>query len=408
MQTIYERCAALDVHKATVEVSVRRLEGRQVHEQTRRFGTMTGQLLDLRQWLLEQGVTIVAMESTGVFWKPVWNILEDAFELMLVNAAHVKQVPGRKTDASDAQWLAQLLQCGLLKASLVPPRPIREARELTRQYSQLASEHTRVVNRLHKVLQDANIKLSSVISDVMGKSGRDMIAAMIGGQDDPTALAELARRQMRGKIPQLRQALQGRLTDHHRFMLELLWDHLQQLENLMTRLEQRIDQQLAPFEKAVERLDTIHGIDRRVAQSLIAETGGDMTRFPTAHHLASWAGMCPGNHQSAGKSKHGRTRKANRWLKQTLVQAAWGASHKKDSYLAAQFRRLARRRGRTRALIAVGHSILVIVYHLLKNDCDYCDLGGDYFDRRNSEQLTRYLVRRLQRLGHAVTLTPAA
>ena len=408
MEALHPRCAFLDVHKATVEACVRCLEGGQARQETRRFGTTTGELLILRQWLLEQRVSKVGMEATGVYWQPVWNILEDGLDLLLANPAHMKHLPGRKSDVRDAQWGAELLQFGLLKPSLVLPRPMRQARELTRQYSQFVGEHTRVVNRLHKVLQEANLKLSSVMSDVMGASGRDMIQALIAGESDPAKLADLARRQLRGKIPQLRQALTGKVTEHHRFMLELLWDHLQHLEDLLARLERKIDEALRPFEGAVQRLDTIHGVDRRVAQSLIAETGGDMSRFPTAGHLASWAAVCPGQHESAGRSKGGRTRPGNRWLRTTLVQAAWGASHKKDSHLASQFKRLAKHHGRRRALIAVGHSILVIAYHLLNDGTDYLDLGGDYYERRDSQRLQKQLVRRLERLGFNVTLAPAA
>jgi transposase len=406
MELLYPHGAFLDVHKATVEACVRHLEQGRARQESRRFGTTTAELWALRQWLLDQGVTQVGMEATGVYWQPVWNILEEGLSLLLANPAHMKHLPGRKSDVRDAQWGAELLQFGLLKPSLVLPRPMRQARELTRQYSQLTAEHTRVVNRLHKVLQDANLKLSSVMSDVLGVSGRDMLQALIAGENDPAKLADLARRQWRGKIPQLRQALAGKVTDHHRFMLELLWDHLQHLEGLLGRLAQRLDEALRPFEDAVRHLDTVHGVDRRVAQSLIAETGGDMSKFPSAGHLASWGSMCPGQHESAGRRKGGRTRPGNRWLRATLVQAAWGASHKKDSYLAAQFRRLARHRGRRRALIAVGHSILVIVYHLLKDGTDYQDLGGDYFDRHHAPHLQKQLVRRLERLGYQVTLAP--
>lgn len=408
MEAINPHCAFLDVHKASVQATARHLEGTQVRQERHAFGTSTRDLLALDQWLADQQVTVVAMESTGVYWQPVWNILEGRRQLLLINAAHMKNLPGRKSDVKDADWGAELLQFGLLRASLVPPREMREARELTRQYRQLTDEHTRVVNRVHKILQDANLKLSSVMSDVLGVSGRDMLQGLIAGETDPRKLADLARRQLRGKIPQLREALNGRVREHHRFLLGLLWDHLQHLEGLLGRLETRIDEALRPFAAAVQKLDQVHGIDKRVAQSLIAETGGDMSKFPTDRHLASWAAVCPGQHESAGKSRSGRTRRGNRWLRATLVQAAWGASHTKDSYLAAQYKQLAKRGGRRRALIAVGHSILVIVYHLLKDETEYQDLGGDYFDRRDRQRTTQHLVKRLQRLGYDVTLTDAA
>jgi len=408
MEVVNPHCAFLDVHKASVQATARHLEGTQVRVERHTFGTSTRELLALDQWLADQQVTVVGMESTGVYWRPVWNVLEGQRQLLLVNAAHMKHLPGRKSDVRDADWGAELLQFGLLRGSLVPSREMREARELTRQYRQLTQEHTRVVNRVHKILQDANLKLSSVMSDVLGVSGRDMLQALIAGEADPRKLADLARRQLRGKIPQLREALTGRVREHHRFMLGLLWDHLQHLEGLLTRLEGRIDEALRPFAAALATLDQVHGIDKRVAQSLIAETGGDMRQFPSAKHLASWAAMCPGQHESAGKRGSGRTRRGNRWLRATLVQAAWGASHTKGSYLAAQFKQLAQRRGRRRALIAVGHSILVIVYHLLKDGTVYQDLGGDYFDRQDRQRTTQRLVKRLQRLGYAVTLTDAA
>jgi transposase len=408
METVYASCAALDVHKETVEATVRRMEKGRLWAETRGFGTMTRDLLALSDWLVSERVTHVAMESTGVYWKPIYNILEGQFQVLLVNAQHVKQVPGRKTDVSDSQWLAQLLQHGLLRGSFIPPRPLRELRDLTRQRAQLVSEQTRVANRLHKTLEDANIKLSSVASDILGVSGRQMLRALIAGQEDPRELAELAKRRLRGKIPELRLALHGRVTDHHRFMLRLLYQHLEHIEAAVEELNRRIEAATRPFEEQINRLDEVPGIDRRVAEVILAEIGPDMSVFPTAHHLASWAGVSPGNQESAGKRKTGKTTKGNRWLRQGLAQAAWAASHSKDSYLAAQFKRLAPRRGKKRALIAVGHSILVIVYHLLKEGGSYCDLGPDYFDRLAPQRLTRYLVRRLEKLGHRVVLEDAA
>jgi transposase len=407
METLYSHCAGLDVHKKTVVACVLVLGPKgPPAKQVRTYSTMTADLLELSDWLAQQGVTHVAMESTGVYWKPVFHILEDRFQTWLVNAQHIKQVPGRKTDVRDCEWIAQLLQHGLLRPSFVPTEPIRELRDLTRQRSQLVAERTAVANRIQKVLEDANIKLASVASDVLGASGRAMIRAMIAGQQDPATLAEMARRKLRAKIPALQQALHGRVTEHHRFQLQLLMDHLESLEGLIARLSERVEQVIAPFEEAISRLVTIPGVERRTAENLIAELGPDMSRFPTSGHLASWAGMCPGQNQSAGKSKGGGTRHGNRWLRQALTQAAWAASHTKGTYLSAQFRRLAARRGKKRALVALGHTLLVIVYHILRDGAIYQELGPDYFDRLEPERLTRHLVKRLERLGHKVTLEP--
>jgi transposase len=390
-----------------VVACVRRAGAKKVQQHTRTFGTTTGELLALADWLTEHAVTHVAMESTGVYWKPVWNLLEEQFEILLVNAQHIKQVPGRKTDVKDAEWIAQLLQHGLLRGSFVPCTPQRELRELTRQRRQLIQARASVANRIQKVLEDANIKLGSVATDVLGVSGRDMLQAIIAGQDDPKVLAELARRRLRAKIPQLQLALRGRVTDHHRFLLRLLLDEVTHLEGLIARLSVRLQEVMpAPFVEAVQRLATIPGIDERAAENILAEIGIDMDQFPGAGHLASWTGMCSGNQQSAGKRQSGRTTKGNRWLRATLVQVAWAASHTKATYLAAQYRRLAARRGKKRALVAVGHTILVIIYHLLKDRTTYHELGPDYFDRLDTERLTRTLVRRLERLGHQVTLQP--
>jgi transposase len=406
MDILYACCAGLDVHKQTVVVTVRRRQDNgKVHQQTRTYGTMTEQLLELADWLEAQGVTHLAMESTGVYWKPIWNLLEDRFQILLVNAQHIKHVPGRKTDVTDSEWIGQLLQCGLLRGSFVPPTPQRELRELTRQRRQLVHAKASVANRIQKVLEDANIKLASVATDVLGVSGRDMLRALVAGETDPVKLAELARRKLRAKIPALRLALHGRVTEHHRFLLGLLLDELSHLEGLIERLTTRITEVLpAPFAEAISRLVTIPGIDERAAENLLAEIGVDMEVFPTAKHLPSWAGMCPGQRESAGKRQSGRTRKGNVWLRTTLVQVAWAASHSKHSYLSAQYRRLASRRGQKRALLAVGHTILVMIYHLLKQGKTYQELGGDYFDRVDKERLTRTLVRRLERLGHEVSL----
>ena len=409
MENVFPCCAGLDVHKESVEACVRRIEpnGR-VHSETHHWGTMTGDLMAMADWMTAQGVTHVAMESTGVFWKPIYNILEGRFTMLLVNARHLKQVPGRKSDVRDCQWIAQLLQYGLLKASFIPPRSQRELRDLTRHRTQLVEEKARAANRIHKVLQDTNIKLSSVATDVLGASGRAMLEALITGEEDPVKLADLAQRKLRGKIPQLEKALEGHLTEYHRFMLKLLWKQLAQQEELIAELDRKIEEQTRPFEAEIDRLDAVPGVDRRVAEVVLAEVGPDMKAFPTHENLASWAGMCPGNEESAGKRVRKRITPGNRWLKRTLAQATWAASHSKNSYLASQYRRLAGRRGKKRALIAVGHSILVIFYHMLKTGTSYTDLGGDFFDRLEPQRLTRYYVKRLESLGHKVTLESCA
>ena len=407
MDTLYARCAGIDVHKTNVVVCVRCGDRPgKVFEEVRTFATMTRDLLALADWLASHGVTHVAMESTGVYWKPVFNILEGGVQVILVNAEHIKQVPGRKTDVKDSEWIAQLLQCGLLRGSFVPATPQRHLRELTRQRRQLIQTTAAVANRIQKVLEDANIKLASVATDVLGVSGWDMLEALIAGETDPAKLADLARKRLREKIPALQLALQGRVTDHHRFLLRMHLDHIRHLEELISRLSVRIEEALAPFAQAQEQLQTIPGISQRVAETVLAEIGPHMEQFPSAGHLASWAGMCSGNNQSAGKRRSGRIVKGNRWLKRILVQAAWAASHTKGTYLAAQYRRLAKRRGRKRALVAVGHTLLVIIYHLLKQGTTYAELGPDFLDRLEPERLTRQLVKRLEALGHKVTLEP--
>jgi transposase len=408
METLYSRCAGIDVHKSNVVVCARCGDGPgKPREEVRTFLTMTQNLLALADWLAALGVTHVAMESTGVYWKPVFHLLEGRFTVILVNAQHIKQVPGRKTDVKDCQWIAQLLQHGLLKASFVPPEPIRELRDLTRQRTQLIGERASAANRIQKVLEDANIKLAGVATDVLGVSGRDMLEALIAGESDPEKLADLARKRLREKIPQLRLALQGRVTAHHRFLLRLHLDHVTQLEELIGRLGTRIEEALAPFAEVVQRLQTIPGISQRTAETVVAEVGPEAAPFPTADHLASWAGMCPGNDESAGKRRSGRSTKGNRWLKRILVQAAWAASRAKGTYLQAHYRRLAKRRGRKKALVAVGHTLLVIIYHMLKRGTTYTELGADFLDGLEPERLTRQLVHRLEKLGHKVTLEPA-
>jgi transposase len=372
MEILNVRCAGLDVHKKTVTACVRRLasDGELVTK-TLGFGTTTSELLALADWLAAEDVSHVAMESTGVYWKPVYHILEGRFELLLVNAHHIKKVPGRKTDVKDAEWIAQLLQYGLLTPSFVPPPPIRELRDLTRQRTQLIRARATVVNRVQKVLEDANIKLASVASDPLGVSGRAMIRAMIAGCDDPDALAELARMRLRGKIPELRKALLGRVTEHHRFLLRTLMDQIEQLEGLIARFDARIDEAMAPFAAAEARLRTIPGIGAQAAEVIVAEIGADMSRFPTAGHLASWAGMCPGNNQSAGKRKSGRTTKGSQWLRAMLVQTAWAAVHAKRTVFHATYSQWVKRMGKKKALVAVARKILAVIHKLLSDGMDY-------------------------------------
>ena len=374
MDILHACCAGLDVHKDTVVACIRRIgPAGQAEDQVRTFGTMTADLLGLADWLAAHGVARVAMESTGVFWKPVFHLLEDRFQLLLVNAQHIKQVPGRKADVKDCQWIAQLLQHGLLRASFVPPQPVRELRDLTRQRTQMVAERAAVSNRVQKVLEDANIKLASVASDVLGVSGRAMIAALIGGETEPGRLADLAKRRMRARIPELRRASDGRVTEHHRFMLRALMDHVRHLDGMIEQFDRRIEEVLGPLLQAVERLVTIPGVSRQAAAVIVAEVGADMTKFPTAGHLSSWAGVCPGNHQSAGRRQSGRTTKGSRWLRQALVQVAWAASHTKKTFLAETYHRWVKRMGKKRALVALGHKILVLVHEMLKAGTTYRD-----------------------------------
>jgi transposase len=409
MDTLLLMVAGLDVHLKWIQAAVRcRQESGKLFTEVRSFGTMTRDLRALADYLQALGVTHGAMESTGVLWKPVWNVLEGRFTLLLVNPRHLKKVPGRKTDVTDAEWTAQLLACGLLRGSFVPGRALRNLRDLTRHRARLTAEHTRVANRIHKVLEDANIKLGAVASDVLGKSGRKILRALLDGETDTAKLADMAMKRLRQKIPQLRLALEGNCTEHHRYLLGRLLAHLGYLESQIDLLSGRIRAGLTELlpEAAQERLDGIPGLDRTTIENVIAEIGVDMTIYPDEHHLASWCGLCPGNEESAGRRLRSRTRKGNRWLRRALAEAAWAASHVKKSYLAAQYRRLAARRGKKRALLAVAHSLLVIIYHVLKNNVEDRDLGPDYFDRLEPERLRRYLVKRLQSLGYDVTLTP--
>jgi transposase len=405
VDVIVERPAALDVHKEQVTACVRvpDADGMRRSEVVE-FSTMVGGLLTLRDWLKAHGVTQVAMEAPGVYWKPVWAVLEDDFELLLVNARHVKQVPGRKTDVKDAEWLCQLLEAGLLKASFVPPKPIRALRQLTRYRKAQIKERQREANRLHKALEDTGIKLDCVATDILGKSGRAMLDALCQGTTDPEILADLARGKLRKKIPSLKQALEGRFEPLHALLVGSILAHLDFLDEQIERLSEAIEEQLRPFAPAVELLRTVDGIETRTAQNILAEIGVDMSVFPSAGHLASWAGQCPGNDQSAGKRKSGKTRKGSKWLNDALKDAAMAAIRTNDSYLQAQYQRLRPRIGHGRALGAVKHSIICACWHMLSTGELYRDLGGDYFRRRDPERQIKRLVAQLERLGHTVTL----
>jgi transposase len=400
----------LDVHKKTITACllISGARGKEQHE-IRRFGTMTRDLLALADWLQSQQVTHVAMESTGVYWQPVFNLLEGHFQVWVVNAQHIKKVPGRKTDMKDAEWIAQLLQCGLLRPSFVPDRQQRELRDLTRQQTKLVQQRNAVDNRIQKVLETANIKLGSVASDVLGVSGRKMIEALMAGEKDVTVLADLAQKKLRGKIPELQRALEGELNEHHRFLLRQLLGQYDFLEKEIASVSERLGAVAPPsFRAAVEQLDAIAGVGERGARALLAETGTDMGRFPTHKHFASWAGRCPGNHESAGKRRSGKTPAANRHLDAVLTEMAHAAVRSKNSYFKAQYHRLAGRRGKKRAIGAVKHSLLVTVYFMLRDNRPYNDLGVDYFDKLNPQQRIRYHVRRLQELGQEVELSPMA
>jgi len=408
MDVLVERCAGLDVHQATVTACVRVPGAAGERAQViQTFGTTTPDLLALRDWLTAYQVTHVAMESTGVYWKPVYYALEDGFRLLLVNAAHMANVPGRKTDVADCAWIGQLLECGLLRGSFVPPPPIRELRDLTRYRKALLQDRTREANRLHKILQDAGIKLATVATDILGVSGRAMLTALVRGTTDPTVLADLARGRLRSKLPALRQALTGRFRGHHAFLVTQLLAHLDYLDETITALSAEIEGRLAPFAAAHARVQTIPGVKRRTAENLLAEVGVDMGHFPTAGNLTSWGGICPGNNETAGKRRRGRTRKGNRWLKTTLLEAALAAIRVKGSALGARYRRICRHRGHKIAIVAIAHAILEIVWHILAKGTTYRELGADYLDRRDNEHATRRYVRLLEKLGHRVTLDPA-
>lgn len=407
MEVLYPRCAGLDVHKNTVVACARAVEGGRAQSEIRTFGTTTVDLLNLSAWLSEKQCTHVVMEATGIYWRPVWHILSDGeFELVLANAAHVKNVPGRKTDVKDCAWLADLMAHGLIKGSFVADPATQEMRTLLRTRKQLVREAASHVQRLQKTLESANIKLDSVISDVMGKSGRAMIEAIIAGETNAEKLASLAHRRIRASHEELMQALTGRVTKHHRFMLQLHLRQIDAIDGAIMSLDEEVEANLAPFREGVELLITIPGVNLLGGESILAEIGCDMSRFATDDHLISWAGICPRSDESAGKRRSTRMKKGAPWLKPILIQCAWGATRKNGSYLQAQFRRLCAKRGPKKAIGAVAASILRAAYHMLKNKTPYQDLGGDYFIRRNKTAHTRRLTKSLNNLGYEVQLTP--
>lgn len=442
MEIVYERCAGLDVHKKNVKACFSSPgKNGQRSKETRTYLTMTGTLLEMRDWLKQQGCTHVAMEATGVYWKPIYNLLEGDFEILVVNAHHIKTVPGRKTDVKDAEWIADLLAHGLLSASFIPSAPQRELRELTRYRTSLVEERAREVNRLQKTLEDTNLKLGDVVSDVMGKASGLILAAIVAGETDAVRLASLATGRVHASQQDLERALTGKVTTHHRFMLGQHLALIEHLDEAIRHVSEELARRFTPpepppdeqgphspveapapessepaaspdesaplsWQEAAELIDQVTGISQRVAQGLLAEIGIEMEQFPSAKHLASWVGICPGNHESAGKRLSGKTRKGNPYARRLLIQAAHAAAHSKNTYLAAQYRRIAARRGPKRAAVAVGHSILVIVYHLLRDRGSYQDLGGNYFDQHDRQMIQKHLVRRLERLGYQVDLQP--
>lgn len=407
MEVLHPRCAGLDVHKDTVVACARIMEDGKVEQHVETFGTMTSDLERLRDWLTSHGCTHVAMESTGVFWKPVWHVLEGRFELVLANAAHVRNVPGRKTDVNDAMWLADLLAHGLIRGSFVPELCIQELRDLTRTRKQLVRERAQHVQRIQKVLQDANIKISSAVTDIMGKSGRAILEALIAGETDPDVLASFASSRIKAGRNKLVESLRGRVRDHHRFMLELHYDQVGNIEAAIAEIDTKLGDHTEPFRDKVELLTTIPGVSDTIAEVIVSEIGLDMGRFPSAAHLVSWAGMCPRNDETAGKRRSTRVRKGAPWLKTQLVQAGWCATRAKNTYLRAQFLRLKSRRGPKKAVMAVGASILTAAYHMLQRNEPYRELGPNYFDRLQKDKLVKRLVRKIEELGYAVDLKAA-
>lgn len=404
-EAVLERCCGLDVHKKTVTACL--LTGpldRRPTERVRTFPTTTKGLLELRDWLEENGCTHLAVESTGIYWRPVFHILEDIVTVLVVNAYHMKQVPGRKTDLKDAQWIARLLRWGLLKPSLIPPKPIRELRDLCRYRKKLTEQASAEKNRIQKALEDANIKLASVATDIFGVSGRAMLDALLAGEMDPAEMAELARGKLRHKIPQLADALEGEVSDHHRFLIRMHLEHLAYLQQAIAQLHERIDEKIKPYQHQVDLIQTTPGFDKTAAQHTFVEIGGDIRLFPSERHLASWIGLSPGNNESAGKRKSGHILKGSRWLKGILIQTGWAASRNKGTYLKSFYHRVAARRGKKRAVVAVAHKQSCIVYHELQQDKPYQELGENFFDFLNKETLERRLVRRLETLGYRVEL----
>jgi transposase len=407
MQVLYPRCAGLDVHKDSVVARIRCVS-EPLHDEAKSFATTTSALLELNEWLKEHGVTHVAMEATGVYWKPVWHLLEGDFELVLANAQHIRNVPGRKTDVNDATWIADLLAHGLIRSSFVPPAPIQELRDLTRTRKQLVREISQHASRIQKILEDANLKLGSVLSDVLGKSGRAILGALIAGETHPEKLADLAQGTARKKRTELVEALHGRIRDHHRKLLKVHLELVAALELALADIDAAVGKTLAPIQNSARLLTTMPGVSDLTAQVLVAEIGVDMTRFPTAAHLISWTGLCPRSDESAGKRRSTRVRKGAPWLKTTLVSAAWAAVRTKNSYLQAQFHRLRARRGAKKAILAVAASMLTAAYHMLKNGVEYEDLGAEHFTRRDRSKVILRLVRRLNDLGCHVQLAPEA
>lgn len=405
MDVVYERCCGVDVHKKSIVACMMTPEGKEV----RTFGTMTRDLLGFTEWITDNGCTHVAMESTGVYWKPIYNLLEASdLEVLVVNAKHIKAVPGRKTDVKDAEWIGDLLRHGLLQGSYIPDRDQRELRELIRYRKSLIQERSREINRMQKVLEGCNIKLGSVLSDINGVSGRLMLQNIINGVEDPEQLASLAQGKAKSKVTTLQQALTGIVGDHQRKMLARQLGHIEFLDQQISELDSEVEARLRPFDDVIDLLDTIPGVGRSTAETILAEVGTDMERFPSADHLASWAGMTPGHNESAGKRKSTRTRKGNKALRWALTEAARAAARTKDTYLSAQYRRLAGRRGSNRAAVAVGHTIIIIAYHIIKDKVPYHELGADYFDRRKQTNVVRTAVKRLETLGYKVTLEETA